>query len=98
MNIEKNKIYNAECLSSGSEGEGIVKIDGFTVFVPGMLPGEKGDILIVKLKKNYGYGKLMELTVSSPERTEPPCPYYKTCGGCSLQHMSYASQLNFKKK
>lgn len=51
MNIEKNKIYNAECLSSGSEGEGIVKIDGFTVFVPGMLPGEKGDILIVKLKK-----------------------------------------------
>lgn len=97
MNIEKNKIYNAECLSSGSEGEGIVKIDGFTVFVPGMLPGEKGDILIVKLKKNYGYGKLMELTVSSPERTEPPCPYYKTCGGCSLQHMSYASQLKFKK-
>ena len=49
MNIEKNKIYNTECLSSGSEGEGIVKIDGFTVFVPGMLPGEKGDILIVNL-------------------------------------------------
>ena len=97
MNIEKNKTYNAECVSSGSEGEGIVKIDGFTVFVPGMLPGEKGDILIVKLKKNYGYGKLMELSQSSTERTEPPCPYYRTCGGCSLQHMSYSAQLEFKK-
>ena len=97
MNIEKNKTYSAECLASGSEGEGIVKIDGFTVFVDGMLPGEKGEILIVKLKKNYGYGKLISLTLSSPERVAPPCPYYKTCGGCSLQHMSYGAQLEFKR-
>ena len=55
MNLEKNKTYIASCSSLGAEGEGIVKIDGFTVFVEGMLPGEKAEILIVKLKKNYGY-------------------------------------------
>ena len=97
MVIEKNKIYTAECLSLGSEGEGIVKIDGFTVFVNGMLPGEKGKILIVKVKKSFGYGKLTELIEPSPERTVPPCPYYKTCGGCSIQHMSYKAQLEFKR-
>ena len=97
MVIEKNKVYTAECLSLGSEGEGIVRIDGFTVFVNGMLPGEKGKILIVKVKKSFGYGKLTELTEPSPERTVPPCPYYKTCGGCSIQHMSYKAQLEFKR-
>ena len=97
MVIEKNKVYTAECLSLGSEGEGIVKIDGFTVFVNGMLPGEKGKILIVKVKKSFGYGKLTELIEPSPERTVPPCPYYKTCGGCSIQHMSYKAQLEFKR-
>ena len=97
MVIEKNKVYTAECLSLGSEGEGIVRIDGFTVFVNGMLPGEKGKILIVKVKKSFGYGKLTELIEPSPERTVPPCPYYKTCGGCSIQHMSYKAQLEFKR-
>ena len=97
MVIEKNKVYTAECLSLGSEGEGIVKIDGFTVFVNGMLPGEKGKILIVKVKKSFGYGKLTELIEPSPERAVPPCPYYKTCGGCSIQHMSYKAQLEFKR-
>ena len=97
MVIEKNKVYTAECLSLGSEGEGIVKIDGFTVFVSGMLPGEKGKILIVKVKKSFGYGKLTELTEPSPERAVPACPYYKTCGGCSIQHMSYKAQLEFKR-
>ncbi len=97
MDIEKNKIYTAECVSLGSDGEGIVKIDGFTVFVNGMLPKEKGKILIVKVKKSFGYGKLTELLETSPQRTAPPCPYYKTCGGCSVQHMSYKAQLEFKR-
>ncbi|MCD8037337.1 MAG: 23S rRNA (uracil(1939)-C(5))-methyltransferase RlmD [Clostridiales bacterium] len=98
MNLEKNKTYTAECSSLGSEGEGIVKIDGFTLFVEGMLPGEKAEILIVKLKKNYGYGKVMKLLEVSDKRCEPACPYIKTCGGCSLQHMSYKSQLEFKRQ
>lgn len=97
MNLEKNKIYTADCHALGSEGEGIVKIDGFTLFVEGMLPGERAEILIVKLKKNFGYGKIIRLIERSPERREPACPYAKTCGGCSLQHMSYGAQLEFKR-
>ncbi|MDD5945759.1 MAG: 23S rRNA (uracil(1939)-C(5))-methyltransferase RlmD [Clostridia bacterium] len=97
MILEKNKTYTASCSALGSEGEGIVKIDGFTVFVEGMLPGETGELLIVKLKKNYGYGKLIKLLTESADRVSPSCPYAKTCGGCSLQHMSYAAQLSFKR-
>ena len=52
--IEKNKIYTAKCTALGSEGEGIVKIDGFTVFVEEILPEEKAEILITKVKKNFG--------------------------------------------
>lgn len=94
--VEKNKTYVAECVSLGSEGEGVVKIEGFAVFVEGLLPGEKAEVLITKAKKSFGYGRILHLIEPSPERREPPCPYYKTCGGCSLQHMSYAMQLQFK--
>jgi len=95
--IEKNKVYIAECFSLGSEGEGIVKIDGFTVFVEGLIPNEKAEILITKVKKSFGYGKILNILEVSPERTMPLCPYYKTCGGCSIQHMSYSEQLRFKR-
>ena len=94
--IEKNKIYTAKCTALGSEGEGIVKIDGFTVFVEGILPEEKAEILITKVKKNFGYGKVMNITEKSLDRCVPECVYAKTCGGCSIQHMSYPMQLKFK--
>ncbi len=97
MNLEKNKIYTAVCSSLGSDGEGIVKIDGFTLFVNGILPGEEAEILVVKLKKTYGYGKAVKLLNKSEYRVEPCCPYIKTCGGCSLQHMTYGLQLDFKR-
>lgn len=97
MDIEKNKVYKVKCSCLGSEGEGIVKIDGYTIFVEGMLPDEVGEILIVKLKKSYGYGKLIKLIEQSNERRTPKCPYYKSCGGCSIEHMSYEMQLEFKK-
>ena len=96
MELIKNKTYIGECNTIGLNGEGIVRMDGFTLFVDGMLPKERGKILITKLKKNYGYGKLIKLLEKSSERREPVCPYYKTCGGCSLQHMSYKLQLEYK--
>ena len=80
----------------GSNGEGIGRIDGYTVFVEGALPGEKISVLIVKVKKNYGYGKLMEILEVSPERREPMCPVAKQCGGCQLQHLSYEAELAYK--
>ena len=96
--VEKNKTYEMNIDALGSNGEGIGRIDGYTVFVEGALPGEKISVLIVKVKKNYGYGKLMEILEVSPERREPMCPVAKQCGGCQLQHLSYEAELVYKTK
>lgn len=94
--VEKNKTYEMQIDALGSNGEGIGRIDGYTVFVEGALPGEKIRVLIVKVKKNYGYGKLLEILTVSPERREPLCPVAKQCGGCQLQHLSYEAELAYK--
>ncbi|CAM3951188.1 23S rRNA (uracil(1939)-C(5))-methyltransferase RlmD [Alkalicoccus chagannorensis] len=80
------------------DGAGVAKIDGYPVFVKQALPGETGQVKIIHTKKNFGFGKLMELEQASPERVEPPCPVYHRCGGCQLQHLSYEGQLDAKKK
>lgn len=94
--VEKNKTYEMQIDALGSNGEGIGRIDGYTVFVEGALPGEKIRVLIVKVKKNYGYGKLLEILTVSPERREPVCSVAKQCGGCQLQHLSYEAELAYK--
>ena len=96
--VEKNKIYEMTIDALGSNGEGIGRVDGFTVFVEGALPEETVKVLMVKLKKNYGYGKLLEIIAPSPYRVVPHCPVAKTCGGCQLQHLSYEGQLAYKAK
>lgn len=94
--VEKNKIYEMQIHALGSNGEGIGRIDGYTVFAEGALPDERIRVLIVKVKKNYGYGKLLEILEASPARREPVCPVAKQCGGCQLQHMSYEAELAYK--
>ena len=94
--LEKNKEYILDIVGTGYEGEGIAKIDGYPIFIEGAIEGEKVKALIVKAKKNFAYGKLIEIIEPSNERVEPKCSYYKRCGGCSLQHMSYNKQLEYK--
>lgn len=94
--IEKNKEYIVDIINTGYEGEGIAKIDGFPIFIDGAIIGEKVRILIVKAKKNYAYGKILEIIESSKDRVEPKCKIYKRCGGCSIQHMNYKKQLDYK--
>lgn len=95
--IEKNKEYELEIIAQGYEGEGIAKTsEGLTIFIPEALKGEKVRAKIVKSKKSYAYGKLIEILEPSKNREVPVCPIYKRCGGCSLQHTSYNSQLEFK--
>lgn len=96
--VEKNKIYEMKIDALGSNAEGIGRIDGFTVFVEGALPGETIRVLIVKVKKSYAYGKLLEILEASEERREPLCPVAKHCGGCQLQHLSYKAELLYKTK
>lgn len=95
--IEKNKEYILDIVSQGYEGEGIAKIDGtFPVFIQGALVGEKVRVKIIKAKKSYGYGKLVDVLEASSERCNPKCSVYKRCGGCKLQHSTYKYQLDFK--
>ncbi|SFE64210.1 23S rRNA (uracil1939-C5)-methyltransferase [Bacillus sp. OV194] len=96
--VSKNEIIDVEFVDLTHDGAGVAKVDGFPLFVPNGLPGEKAKIKVVNVKKGYGFGRLMELTEESGQRVEPPCPIYKWCGGCQLQHLSYEGQLEFKRK
>lgn len=96
--VEINKVYELKINSLGSSGEGVGRIDGFTVFVVGALPAEKVKVKITEVKKSYALGKLLEVLEASPDRVEPACPVYKECGGCQLQHLSYEGQLKVKQQ
>lgn len=94
--VEKNKDYIVEIKGMGYEGEGVGKIDDFTIFIPGAIKGEKVNAKIVKVNKNFAFGKLLNVAQESNYRIEPICGIYKRCGGCQLQHLSYEGQLDFK--
>lgn len=95
--IEKNQNYIVDIEDMTHEGAGVARIDGFAVFVEGAIVGEKIRIKIVKVLKNFAYGKIEKIIEQSPERRPPTCEIYKKCGGCKLQHMSYEATLKFKK-
>jgi 23S rRNA (uracil1939-C5)-methyltransferase len=98
MEYRKNDIVTLEILDCGTDGEGIGKADGFTVFVKDAVIGDTVTAKIMKAKKNYGYGRLMEILKPSPYRVEPVCPSARQCGGCQLQAVSYEEQKVFKEK
>lgn len=94
--VEKNKEYIVDIVDNGFEGEGIAKIDDFTIFIAGALKGEKIKILIVKVLSSYAYGKIIEIIKESKFRVIPDCATYKRCGGCDLRHVDYEETLNMK--
>lgn len=94
---EKNREYTVDIKSISSDGCGIAKIDGYTVFVPHTVPGDTARILIVKTKSSYGYGKLLEVISPSDIRADAPCPHYLKCGGCQLMPIKYSAQSEIKK-
>ncbi len=96
--VEKNKEYVLDIISQGYEGEGIAKIGSYPIFIEGALKNEKVKVKIVKTKKTYAYGKLLEIIDESPEREIPVCGIYEKCGGCRLQHASYKAQIDFKEE
>jgi 23S rRNA (uracil1939-C5)-methyltransferase len=96
MALNKNDEVNIEIEDIGSDGEGIGKYEGYTLFVKNTVPGDKGKVKVMKAKKNYGYGRLVEITEESPFRVEPRCDLALKCGGCSIQHYQYDKQLEYK--
>lgn len=96
--MKKNDYFIGECVDMSHDGKGIVKYEGFTYFVNGMITGEKGHIKCIKMLKNYGVGRLIELIESSSYRVNPKCHIYQGCGGCHLMHLNSQGQQMFKTK
>lgn len=96
MPIKKNQEYIVEIIDNGYEGEGIAKIDGFTIFIPNAIKGEKVKILIVKVLSSHAFGKVLEIIETSNSRVDSDCTTYKRCGGCSLRHIKYEETLKMK--
>lgn len=94
--IGKNKEYIVDIIDNGYDGEGIAKIDNFTIFIPEAIQGEKCKILIVKVNKNFAYGKIVDVISKSKNRKDAECTTYKRCGGCDLRHIEYEYTLKMK--
>ena len=90
--IKKNDIYTIEIEDLSTDGSGIGKIDGYTLFVKDALIGDTAEVKVIKTKKNYGYGRLMRIITPSPDRVEAPCPHARSCGGCQIQHLSFQGE------
>ena len=96
--FKKNDNITLQIDNLGSEGQGIGRYNGFAVFVPHALPGEVIEAHIIKVAKNYAIGKLISITSISPKRVEPQCTAFLKCGGCTLEHLEYEAQLEFKRR
>ncbi len=96
--VERNDDIVLEIDALGAEGEGIGRVDGYALFVPGALPGERVQAHVIKANSGYGVAKLVEIINPAPERVNPPCAIFGKCGGCTLQHLDYSAQLAYKRK
>lgn len=79
-------------------GEGVARHNDFVIFVPFVLPGEKIEVEITEVKKNFARGRLLHVLQASPDRVTPRCRYFGDCGGCQYQHIDYPAQLRLKHK
>lgn len=98
MNYQKNEILTVTIEDMGHDGEGIGKVNGYTLFVKDAVIGDVIEAKIMKAKKNYAYARLMRILKPSEHRVEPVCPMARPCGGCQLQMLDYPEQLRFKQK
>lgn len=85
-----------EISGMGEAGEGVGRIDGFTVFVPQAIPGERVAVEVTEVRRNFARGRLLQVEQAAPAREQPPCAVAGECGGCQLQHIDYDEQLRLK--
>ena len=96
--LKKDDQVTIEIEDIGTDGAGIGKADGYTLFVKDAVIGDIIKAKVIKAKKTYGYARLMEIITPSKDRVEPVCPVARQCGGCQIQQMSYSAQLKYKQK
>lgn len=92
------KVVEIDITGFSSEGQGVGRYEGMAVFVSGVIPGEKVKVKFIKIKKRFATAELLEVLVPSPDRVKPACANYEKCGGCHLQHVAYARQLELKRE
>ena len=95
--MKKNDIFTVTIEDMSHTGEGIGKVDGFPLFIKDAIIGDVVRAKVMKLKKHYGFARLMEIVEPSKNRINPPCSIHKACGGCQIQAMAYEAQLSFKR-
>ena len=98
MDFKKNDVVTVTIEDMGTDGEGIGKVEGFTLFIKDALIGDVVEAKLMKVKKSYGYARLINIVTPSPDRVSPKCPVYRQCGGCQIQAMDYQAQLKFKER
>ncbi|MCF2679284.1 23S rRNA (uracil(1939)-C(5))-methyltransferase RlmD [Faecalicatena contorta] len=94
--MQKNDIVVVTIEDMGTDGEGIGKVDGYTLFIKDAVIGDVVEAKVMKAKKSYGYARLMHIISPSEFRVDPKCPVARQCGGCQVQVLSYERQLVFK--
>ncbi len=94
--MKKDDLIQVKIEDMGADGAGIGKMDGFALFIKDAVIGDVVEAKVMKMKKNYGYARLMRVLEPSPWRVTAPCPVARQCGGCQLQAMAYEAQLRFK--
>ncbi|MDE5601873.1 MAG: 23S rRNA (uracil(1939)-C(5))-methyltransferase RlmD, partial [Clostridia bacterium] len=97
MDLIVGDIIQGTVSDFGSEGEGVIKLDGFPIFVPYAIKGEEVRARITFVKKSCAFGEVVEVITPSQDRIKPLCPYFSKCGGCDLQHISSHLQLEIKR-
>ena len=95
--MKKNEEYLVEIIDNGFQGEGIAKIDGMAVFIPGAIKGEKVKIKILKVTSSHAFGKILEIIEKASCRIESDCDTYSRCGGCVMRHINYDDTIAMKK-
>ena len=96
--MQKNDELTLLIEDMGVDGEGIGKADGAALFVKDAVIGDKVRVKVMKMKKTYGYARLLEILEPSPYRVEPECAFHRQCGGCQIQALAYEKQLEYKQR
>ena len=96
--VTEGQTVELEITDMTDDGKGLGRLSGLAIFVAGAVPGDKVSTRITRLKKRYALAETITLLEASAVRVQPPCPYYKDCGGCSMLELSYDEQLRIKRK